>query len=95
MEKGYDLRADGVQMAHHGQNGVDEAFYQAVKPTYAFWPTPLWLWVNSRSKLVIPDSASYKTPETIEWTRKLKTVNIVSFTHSTVFDTETKEISKY
>ena len=95
MEKGYDLRADAVQMAHHGQRGVDEAFYQAVKPTYAFWPTPLWLWVNSRSKVIIPDSANFKTPETIEWTRKLGTVNIVSFSHTMMFDSETKEISKY
>ncbi len=95
MDKGYDLHADAVQMAHHGQRGVDEAFYQAVKPTYAFWPTPLWLWVNSRSKVIIPDSANFKTPETIEWTRKLSTVNIVSFSHTMMFDSETKEISKY
>lgn len=95
LDKGYDLHADAVQMAHHGQQGVDEEFYQAVRPTYAFWPTPLWLWVNSRSKIIIPDSGPYKTPETIEWTRKLKTVNIVSFNHTMMFDTETKEITKY
>ena len=95
MEKGYDLHADAVQMAHHGQRGVQEDFYQAVKPTYAFWPTPLWLWVNSRAKVIIPDSANFKTPETIEWTRKLGTVNIVSFSHTMMFDSETKEISKY
>ncbi|MBO5212864.1 MAG: hypothetical protein J6B60_04910 [Clostridia bacterium] len=95
MAKGYDLRADAVQMAHHGQGGVDEAFYQAVNPKYCFWPTPLWLWVNSYAGVVIPDSARFKTPETIEWTRKLGVVNIVSFTHSTSFDSETKKIDKY
>ena len=95
LASGYDLKADAVQMAHHGQEGVEEAVYQAIAPTYAFWPTPLWLWVNSRSRLLIPDSASFETPTTIEWMRKLKTVNVVSFTHTTMFDTATKEIKPY
>ncbi len=41
---GDKLRADYIQMAHHGQNGVNERFYQAVNPEYCLWPTPLWLW---------------------------------------------------
>jgi beta-lactamase superfamily II metal-dependent hydrolase len=41
---GDQLHADYVQMAHHGQNGVNERFYQAVAPNYCLWPTPLWLW---------------------------------------------------
>jgi len=41
-----DLDSDYVQMAHHGQNGVTEAFYTVVAPTYCLWPTPLWLWNN-------------------------------------------------
>ncbi len=40
------LQSDYVQMAHHGQNGVNEAFYQRVNPTYCLWPTPEWLWDN-------------------------------------------------
>jgi beta-lactamase superfamily II metal-dependent hydrolase len=44
------IHADYVQMAHHGQNGVDEAFYQAVQPSYCLWPTPLWLWNNDEGK---------------------------------------------
>lgn len=40
------LKSDFVQMAHHGQNGVDKAFYQAVAPRYCLWPTPQWLWDN-------------------------------------------------
>lgn len=38
--------ADCVQMAHHGQSGVNESFYQAVGPKYLLWPTPDWLWEN-------------------------------------------------
>ena len=40
------LRADYVQMAHHGQNGAEEAFYQHARPSYCLWPTPRWLWDN-------------------------------------------------
>lgn len=40
------LYADYVQMAHHGQAGVNEAFYQHVGASYCLWPTPLWLWDN-------------------------------------------------
>ena len=90
LNKGYDLKATAVQMAHHGQNGVKESLYQAIAPKYAFWPTPLWLFVNSHTKQLIPDSATFKTPEVISWMRKLKTVNIVSFDHTVMFDTETK-----
>ncbi|MBP3666692.1 MAG: MBL fold metallo-hydrolase [Clostridia bacterium] len=40
------LKADYVQMAHHGQNGVKKDFYEAVAPTGCFWNTPKWLWEN-------------------------------------------------
>jgi hypothetical protein len=38
-----------VFMAHHGQQGVNKAFYGAVKPSVAIWPTPWWLWDNDAS----------------------------------------------
>ncbi len=41
-----ELRADFVQMAHHGQNGVKQSFYQAVAPRACLWNTPDWLWDN-------------------------------------------------
>lgn len=40
------LRSDYVQMAHHGQNGVNQDVYEAIHPTYCLWPTPTWLWNN-------------------------------------------------
>ena len=40
------LKADYVQMAHHGQGGVEKEVYEIVKPTYGLWPTPSWLWDN-------------------------------------------------
>ena len=44
------LKADYVQMAHHGQNGVDKPFYEAVNPTACLWCTPQWLWDNDAGK---------------------------------------------
>ncbi len=44
------LRADYIQMAHHGQNGVDRPFYEAVSPIGCLWPTPDWLWNNDAGK---------------------------------------------
>ena len=45
--------------------------------------------------LLIPNSATYKTPEVIEWMRKLNSVNIVTFDHTVLFDTETKLFGPY
>ena len=44
------LKSQYVQMAHHGQHGVSEDFYQVVQPSYCLWPTPLWLWDNDSGK---------------------------------------------
>lgn len=41
------LKADLVEMAHHGQNGVDRDFYEAVKPSVCLWCAPQWLWDNN------------------------------------------------
>ncbi len=38
------LKSDIVQMAHHGQHGGSLAFYQAVSPSYALWPSHQTLW---------------------------------------------------
>lgn len=34
------------QMSHHGQNGLQREFYEAVNPQICLWPTPSWLWTN-------------------------------------------------
>lgn len=41
-----DLKADVVQMAHHGQDGVEESLYRVIRPAICLWPTPQWLWDN-------------------------------------------------
>ncbi len=95
MATGTDLKADAVQMAHHGQQGVSEDFYQAVNPTYAFWPTPDWLWDNTPYLGGTPGTGPFKTPEVAKWMEKLGTVNIIDFKNTVVFDSHTKEVSVF
>ncbi len=44
------LKCDVCQMAHHGQNGCDRDFYEAVSPEECLWCTPQWLWDNDAGK---------------------------------------------
>lgn len=63
------LPSEYVQMAHHGQAGVGESFYQKVNPSYCLWTTPKWLWDNDRGEG--PGTGPYKTLETRAWMDKL------------------------
>lgn len=54
---------DYVQMAHHGQAGVDEDVYQVIDPKYCMWPTPDWLWDYK--------GETYKTEQTKKWIKAL------------------------
>ncbi len=63
------LHADYVQMAHHGQNGVNEAFYDHVNPTYCLWPAPKWLWENDNGGGA--GSGPWRTLEVRAWMEKL------------------------
>ncbi len=59
------LQADCVQMAHHGQNGVEQDFYAAVGANVCIWPTPQWLWDNDNGGGA--GSGSWKTLEVRAW----------------------------
>ncbi len=63
------LRADYVQMAHHGQAGVDKRFYEAVAPTVCLWCTPDWLWNNDAGNGY--NTHSWKTVEVRGWMEEL------------------------
>lgn len=64
-----ELKCDIVQVAHHGQNGVNEAVYQAMRPEICLWPTPSWLWDNDNGGG--PGSGPWNTLETRQWMDKL------------------------
>ena len=89
---GGKIRATAVQMAHHGQCGVDFDVYEKIGANFAFWPTPKWLWDNTPYLGGEPGKGSFKTPETIKWAEKLGMTNITSFDNNTVFDTEKQKI---
>lgn len=63
------LHSDYVQMAHHGQNGVNKAFYAKVGAKYCLWPTPKWLWDNDKGEG--KDSGPWKTLEVRAWMEDL------------------------
>lgn len=42
------LKSDICQMAHHGQNGCNRPFYEAVRPEICLWCAPEWLWNNDK-----------------------------------------------
>ena len=67
---GSRLKHDIVFLAHHGQNGVDKAFYAAVAPEAAVWPTPSWLWDN-RVTNGTPGSGPWRTNFTKCWMQEL------------------------
>jgi glyoxylase-like metal-dependent hydrolase (beta-lactamase superfamily II) len=55
---GKKLKSDIVQLAHHGQAGVDKPVYDAVDAELRLWPIPNWVW-NDRTR--------FKTEETRRW----------------------------
>lgn len=59
------IKADYVQMAHHGQRGVNEEFYRHVRPRVCLWPTPDWLWTNADG------NGHYDTLNVRAWMEKL------------------------
>lgn len=63
------IRADFVQMAHHGQHGVTREFYTAVSPKACLWPTPLWLWDNDFGKGF--NTHEFITVDTRRWMQEL------------------------
>jgi hypothetical protein len=53
LEENYgNLKADIVQMAHHGQAGVDKNVYDAVNAKIRLWPITFWLWQDHKIWLV-------------------------------------------
>ena len=63
------VKADYVQMAHHGQQGVDKNVYEAIDPDYCLWSTPDWLWENDAGRGY--DTHIWKTIVTRGWMSEL------------------------
>lgn len=68
------IRKDIVQMAHHGQNGVDRSFYSLIQPKVCLYPTPKWLWENNLYGCDDPETVGkgpFTTLETRKWMEEL------------------------
>ncbi len=66
MYQPQDLKADIVQIAHHGQHGASLRFYQTVHPACALWPTPESLWAQ-RTQPFDPNQTTYTIALTRYW----------------------------
>lgn len=64
-----ELKADVVQMSHHGQDGVERDVYAAISPEVCLWPTPQWLWDNEKNG--VAGAGSYKTLTVRGWMKEL------------------------
>ena len=63
------LKSDIVQMAHHGQSGVEKDIYTAICPSICLWPTPKWLWNNDEGNG--KGSGNWYTLDTRAWMDEL------------------------
>ncbi len=72
LEKMYgsELKSDIVQMAHHGQNGVNKSTYRLIAPEVCLWPTPDWLWTNNYHNSGY-NKGHFKTLIVRRWIREL------------------------
>lgn len=68
-EYGDRLKADIVQMSHHGQRGVKKDVYTAIHPRICLWPTPLFLWENDCGSG--PSSGTWETNQVKTWMEEL------------------------
>lgn len=64
-----EIKADAVQMGHHGQHAVNQEIYNLVNPTICFWPTPDWLWDNDNGEG--KGTGPWETLETRSWIEQL------------------------
>lgn len=69
------IRKDIVQMAHHGQGGVDAFFYGLIRPKICLYTAPQWLWENNRYRCTDPATAGtgpFTIMETRKWMEQLE-----------------------
>lgn len=66
---GKELKADYLQMGHHGNGGLKKSFYKKVKPKKAYFDAPNWL-MNNKNQYT-GENADYKTKNTIQWMKEI------------------------
>lgn len=69
----YDLKSDVVQVAHHGQQGLQKAVYTLVDADVALWPSPSWVYNAAQS------ATNVRTYYARQWFKEWGTTNYVSY----------------
>ena len=76
------LRCDIVQMAHHGQAGVDRSFYELIQPKYCLYTAADWIWYNYPFYTHDPAAAGtgpFRTLETRRWMEEMGVAESFTF----------------
>ena len=68
------LPCEIVQMAHHGQAGVNRDFYEIIRPSICLYCAPQWLWENNKYACDDPATAGkghFETLVTRQWMEEI------------------------
>ncbi len=68
-----NLKSDVVQVAHHGQQGLQKAVYALVDADVALWPAPSWVYNAAQS------ATNVRTYYARQWFKEWGTTNYVSY----------------
>lgn len=71
------LKADVVQMAHHGQNGISKDAYIAIAPKVCCFNCPMWLYNNDPGTGY--NTGKWKSIEVQNWVQELRAQSVLSF----------------
>lgn len=77
LENPEKLKADVVQMSHHGQNGVSKEVYEAIHPEICMFNAPEWLYNNDSGMGY--NTGFWHSIEVREWMEEMGAQNIVAF----------------
>ena len=83
LEVADKLKADSVQMSHHGQNGCSKEVYEAISPSVSFFNCPKYLWENDNGGGY--NSGKWQTIEVRDWMKKLNSKCYVAFEGDQIF----------
>lgn len=77
LENPAELKADAVQMSHHGQNGVTKEVYEAINPELCFFNAPEWLYNNDMG--LGYNTGNWQSVIVREWMSDLGAKSIVAY----------------
>ena len=78
------LKCKYCQLAHHGQNGGSMELYQTIKPKYALWSGPKWIYDNDNGNG--KDTGPLTSRQTEKWLKELNVASIFAWFDITSID---------